>query len=140
MSVPGAGRPAGTDRAAVDPAAEQAGSTDEELSTPATATRRGLRATSRPVLVLLASLTGCADGIYGIGGDAILAPVLIRSPGLRICPATLALTFVTSLGEVIMFTILSIDEGPVAPELAAGIGSILSGYLGPGCSPGYRTS
>ena len=34
-----------------------------------------------------------------------------------------------------MFTILSIDEGPVAPNWPTGIG-ILSGYLGPGCSPG----
>jgi uncharacterized protein len=89
-----------------------------------------------PVLVLLASLTGCAGGIYGIGGGAILAPVLIGSgrPASEVAPAALASTFVTSLGGVITFTILSISEGPVAPNwptgIALGIGGLLGGYLG----------
>ena len=32
-----------------------------------------------PVLVVLAAVVGCVGGIYGIGGGAFLAPVLIGS-------------------------------------------------------------
>jgi len=89
-----------------------------------------------PMLILLASLTGCAGGIYGIGGGAILSPLLIGSgrPASEVAPAALASTFVTSLGGVITFTVLSIDKGPVAPNwptgIALGIGGIAGGYLG----------
>ena len=89
-----------------------------------------------PVLVLLAALTGCAGGIYGIGGGAILSPILIGSgrPASEVAPAALASTFVTSLAGVITFTILSTSEGPVAPNwptgIALGIGGILGGYTG----------
>ena len=89
-----------------------------------------------PVLVVLACLTGCAGGIYGIGGGSILSPILIGSgrPAAEVAPATLASTFVTSLGGVITFTILSISQGPVAPNwptgIALGLGGIIGGYTG----------
>jgi hypothetical protein len=89
-----------------------------------------------PVLIALAAVTGCAGGIYGIGGGAILAPILIGSgrPAAEVAPAALASTFVTSLGGVLTFTLLSIREGPVAPNwptgIALGIGGIAGGYLG----------
>jgi len=89
-----------------------------------------------PVLIFLACLTGCVGGIYGIGGGAILSPILIGSgrPAADVAPAALASTFVTSLGGVITFTILSIHEGPVAPNwptgIALGIGGIVGGYTG----------
>jgi uncharacterized membrane protein YfcA len=89
-----------------------------------------------PVLVFLASLTGCVGGIYGIGGGAILSPILIGSghPASEVAPATLASTFVTSLGGVLTFTILSVRESPVAPNwptgIALGIGGIAGGYTG----------
>jgi uncharacterized protein len=89
-----------------------------------------------PVLVVLACLTGCVGGIYGIGGGSILAPILIGSgrPAAEVAPAALASTFVTSLAGVITFTILSINEGPVAPNwptgIALGIGGIIGGYTG----------
>jgi uncharacterized protein len=89
-----------------------------------------------PVLVVLACLTGCAGGIYGIGGGAILSPILIGSgrPAADVAPATLASTFVTSLGGVITFTILSINKGPAMPDwptgIALGIGGIIGGYIG----------
>jgi len=89
-----------------------------------------------PVLIALAVLTGCAGGIYGIGGGAILAPILIGSgrPAAEVAPAALASTFVTSFGGVLTFTLLSIREGPVAPNwptgIALGIGGIAGGYLG----------
>jgi uncharacterized protein len=89
-----------------------------------------------PVLVVLACLTGCAGGIYGIGGGAILSPILIGSgrPAADVAPATLASTFVTSLGGVITFTILSIGKGQAMPDwptgIALGIGGIIGGYTG----------
>ena len=63
-----------------------------------------------PVLVALAVGVGCVGGIYGIGGGAILAPVLIGS-GQRasvVAPAALASTFVTSVAGVTTFTLLSL--------------------------------
>jgi len=89
-----------------------------------------------PVLIVLAALTGCVGGIYGIGGGAVLAPILIGSgrPAAEVAPAALASTFVTSLGGVLTFTLLSIREGSVAPNwptgIALGIGGIAGGYLG----------
>jgi len=89
-----------------------------------------------PVLVVLACLTGCAGGIYGIGGGAILSPILIGSgrPAADVAPATLASTFVTSLGGVITFTILATGKSPATPDwptgIALGIGGIIGGYIG----------
>ncbi len=89
-----------------------------------------------PALILLAALTGCAGGIYGIGGGAILAPVLLGSgrPASDVAPAALASTFVTSVGGVLTFTLLSIHHGVVAPNwptgIALGIGGLAGGYTG----------
>ncbi len=89
-----------------------------------------------PALVVLACVTGCIGGIYGIGGGAILSPILIGSgrPASEVAPAALASTFVTSLGGVVTFTILSVNQGPVAPNwptgIALGIGGIIGGYTG----------
>jgi uncharacterized protein len=97
---------------------------------------RPARQIPAPVLVILACLTGCVGGIYGIGGGSILSPILIGSgrPAAEVAPAALASTFVTSLGGVVTFTLLSLSEGPVAPDwptgIALGIGGILGGYTG----------
>ena len=97
---------------------------------------RPTRQIPAPALIVLAALTGCAGGIYGIGGGAILSPILIGSgrPASEVAPAALASTFVTSLAGVITFTILSINQGPVAPNwptgIALGIGGIAGGYTG----------
>jgi uncharacterized protein len=90
-----------------------------------------------PVLVVLAVAVGCVGGIYGIGGGAILAPVLIGS-GQRapvVAPAALASTFVTSVAGVTTFTLLSLyHPGAVAPDwstgLALGAGGLAGGYTG----------
>jgi uncharacterized membrane protein YfcA len=103
-------------------------------SDPAQPPRR--RRIPAPVLIALACVTGCAGGIYGIGGGAVLAPVLIGSgrPATEVAPAALASTFVTSLAGVATFTILSIHKGPAAPDwptgIALGIGGIIGGYTG----------
>ena len=64
-------------------------------------------------------------------------------PASEVAPAALASTFVTSLAGVITFTILSISEGPVAPNwptgIALGIGGIPAATPAPGCNPGSRT-
>ena len=90
-----------------------------------------------PVLVVLAAAVGCVGGIYGIGGGSILAPILIGSgrPASEVAPAALASTFVTSVGGVITFTLLSLHQhSPVAPSwptgIALGIGGLAGGYLG----------
>jgi uncharacterized protein len=97
---------------------------------------RSARRIPGPVLVVLAALTGCVGGIYGIGGGSILSPLLIGSgrPAAEVAPAALASTFVTSLGGVITFTILSLSNHPVAPNwptgIALGLGGIIGGYTG----------
>jgi uncharacterized protein len=90
-----------------------------------------------PVLVALACVVGCVGGIYGIGGGAVLAPILIglgRKPA-QVAPAALAATFVTSVGGVVTFTILSLHQHiSVAPDwptgIALGIGGLAGGYTG----------
>jgi len=90
-----------------------------------------------PALASLAVVVGCVGGIYGIGGGAILAPVLIgtgRKPS-EVAPAALAATFVTSAGGVIAFTILSLQQHiSVAPDwptgIALGLGGLAGGYTG----------
>jgi uncharacterized membrane protein YfcA len=97
---------------------------------------RPARQIPAPLLIFLACLTGCVGGLYGIGGGSILSPILIGSgrPASEVAPAALASTFVTSLGGVITFTILSVSAGPVAPNwptgIALGIGGIAGGYTG----------
>src|SRR5580693_10216656 len=58
---------------------------------------RPARQIPAPALIVLAALTGCVGGLYGIGGGSILAPVLIGTgrPAAEVAPAALASTFVT---------------------------------------------
>jgi len=98
---------------------------------------RPVRLIPAPALVVLAAAVGCVGGIYGIGGGALLAPVLIGSGrrAAEVAPATLASTFVTSVAGVITFTILSIHTpGAVAPDwpvgVALGAGGLAGGYTG----------
>ena len=72
------------------------------------------------VLIGLATVTGCVGGIYGIGGGAILSPILIGSgrPAAEVAPAALASTFVTSLGGVLTFHPLVHQPRPGRAELA----------------------
>jgi uncharacterized membrane protein YfcA len=98
---------------------------------------RPARLIPAPVLVVLAAVVGCVGGIYGLGGGAFLAPVLIgtgRRPA-EAAPATLASTLVTSVAGVVTFVILSLHEpGAVSPDfddgLALGIGGLADGYTG----------
>lgn len=98
---------------------------------------RTVRRIPTPVLVVLAVAVGCVGGIYGVGGGAILAPVLLGSgrPASVVAPAALAATFVTSAAGVISFTILAAYRpGAVAPDwptgIALGLGGLAGGYTG----------
>jgi uncharacterized protein len=98
---------------------------------------RRVRRIPVPVLIALSAAVGCVGGIYGIGGGSILAPILIGSgrSAVEVAPAALASTFVTSVGGVITFTILSLHQhGSVAPNwptgIALGIGGLAGGYTG----------
>jgi uncharacterized membrane protein YfcA len=98
---------------------------------------RPVRPIPAPVLLVLSAGVGCVGGIYGIGGGAILAPILIglgRKPA-QVAPAALAATFVTSAGGVITFTLLSLHQHiSVAPDwptgIALGAGGLAGGYTG----------
>jgi hypothetical protein len=73
---------------------------------PAGQTRRAARVIPAPVLITLAATVSGADGIYGIGGGSILAPILIGTgrPHAQVASADLASTFVTSVAGVVTFT------------------------------------
>jgi uncharacterized protein len=94
---------------------------------------RPARTIPAPALVVLAVAVGCVGGIYGIGGGALLAPILIgtgRKPS-EVAPAALASTFVTSAGGVITFTILSLQQHiSVAPDWPTGIALGVGGLAG----------
>lgn len=100
-----------------------------------------------PRLAFVAALFGCVGGIYGIGGGAILAPILIGSgrPPAEVAPATLASTFVTSVAGVATFVVLSTHHhGSIALDwgvgTALGIGGLLGGgYTGARLQPRHRT-
>ena len=98
---------------------------------------RGRWAFPPSVLTVIAAAVGCVGGIYGIGGGAILAPILIGSgrPPAEVAPATLASTFVTSVAGVGTFLVLSTQHhGSIAPDwgvgIALGIGGLVGGYTG----------
>jgi len=107
------------------------------LTRPSRPDSEQVRRIPAPVLIVLSAVVGCVGGIYGIGGGSILAPILIGSGrrAVEVAPAALASTFVTSVGGVITFTILSLHQhGPVAPDwstgIALGIGGLAGGYTG----------
>ncbi len=90
-------------------------------------------------IFILCLAIGIVGGIYGIGGGAILAPVLITVfalPVYTIAGPSLMGTFVTSLASVIFYQIVA----PYYPELSVapnwmlgflyGIGGFIGIYLG----------
>jgi uncharacterized membrane protein YfcA len=93
----------------------------------------------RRAILALALAVGVVGGIYGIGGGAILGPILV---GLgytvfEVAPAALTATFLTSIAGVATFALLSLGSGAdVAPDWALGIGMGAGGlagtYLGAG--------
>ena len=86
---------------------------------------------------LLALLVGTVGGIYGIGGGSILAPILLALgySAYEVAPATLAATFLTSIGGIVTYQVLQITHGgTIAPDWALGAflgaGGFAGSYLG----------
>ncbi|MCX7612761.1 MAG: sulfite exporter TauE/SafE family protein [Caldimicrobium sp.] len=79
-------------------------------------------------LVLTALIIGVIGGIYGIGGGALMAPILLaffRIPPYVFAGATLFGTFLTSLLGVIIFVV-----GGIGPDFFLGSLFGLGGFLG----------
>jgi hypothetical protein len=78
-------------------------------------------------------MVGCVRDIYGIGGGAILAPVLIGSGRARVevALATLASTFVTSVAGVATLLVLATHHhGSTAPDWGVGSALGIGGLFG----------
>jgi uncharacterized membrane protein YfcA len=97
-----------------------------------TPTRRG-----RCGIWSLSLLVGTVGGIYGIGGGSILAPILmvLGYSAFEVAPATLAATFLTSIGGIVTYQVLQATHGgAIAPDWALGAflgaGGFIGSYLG----------
>ncbi len=97
--------------------------------------------TSTPVIFILSVVVGTICGIYGIGGGAVLAPVLVtifRLPIHTIAGAALCGTFFNSIAGVLFYILIapvfSGGEVAVRPDwhlgLMFGIGGSAGIYLG----------
>ncbi|MFH1435240.1 MAG: sulfite exporter TauE/SafE family protein [Pseudomonadota bacterium] len=95
-----------------------------------------------PALLLLSLVIGLVGGIYGIGGGAIIAPLLVtvfRLPIHTVAGAALAGTFFTSVAGVGVYTFLDFADPQsvsTAPDWTLGalfgIGGIAGMYIGAG--------
>jgi uncharacterized membrane protein YfcA len=96
---------------------------------------------SPAVLFAISLVVGLVGGVYGIGGGAIIAPVLVTMMGLPIytvAGATLLGTFVTSIVGVGYFELLSLTPmaagQAVRPDWALGalfgVGGLAGTYVG----------
>ena len=97
---------------------------------------------SVPIITGLCLLVGVIGGIYGIGGGAIIAPVLVTFFGLpvyAVAGAALMGTFITSVAGVLFFQFLALfyPDLTVAPDFLLGtlfgIGGLAGMYCGARC-------
>lgn len=84
-----------------------------------------------------ALVVGTLGGIYGIGGGALLAPLLLAAgmSARQVAPATLTATFVTSIAGIATYVVLQTTHGgEIAPEWVLGawlcVGGFAGSYLG----------
>jgi uncharacterized protein len=93
-------------------------------------------------VLALSFIVGLVGGVYGIGGGAILAPVLVSFYGLPIyvvAGATLMGTFATSVAGVAFYQALApfYPQLSVAPDcllgVLFGVGGMAGMYLGARC-------
>jgi len=86
-------------------------------------------------IITLSFVVGIIGGIYGIGGGAIIAPLLITFFGLpifTIAGATLMGTFVTSIAGVVFYQLIApyYPNQVIAPDWGLGILLGLGGFAG----------
>ena len=91
----------------------------------------------RQLIWVLSLAVGTVGGVYGIGGGSLLAPVLLAAgfSAYEVAPATLAATFLTSIGGIVTYQILQATHGgSIAPDWALGAflgaGGFIGSYLG----------
>jgi len=91
-------------------------------------------------LFALTFVIGVIGGIYGIGGGAIIAPLLIAIFGLpvyTIAGAALLATFLTSIGGVLFYTIAASlyasTDLAIAPDWRLGVLFGIGGFFGMYC-------
>jgi uncharacterized membrane protein YfcA len=94
-------------------------------------------ANTRRWIWLLSLVVGTVGGIYGIGGGSLLAPVLLLAgfSAYEVAPATLAATFLTSIGGIVTYQILQVSHGgAISPDWVLGAflgaGGFAGSYLG----------
>jgi uncharacterized protein len=92
-----------------------------------------------PAISGISFIVGIVGGIYGIGGGAIIAPLLVSFFGLpvyTVAGAALTGTFVTSIAGVLFYQVISAFYSgiPVSPDWMLGfffgIGGFIGMYLG----------
>ncbi len=84
----------------------------------------------------LSLLVGTVGGIYGIGGGSLLAPILLIMgfSAYEVAPATLAATFLTSIGGIATYQVLQITHGgAIAPDWGLGACLGAGGFVGSYC-------
>jgi uncharacterized protein len=86
-------------------------------------------------LPALCFCVGVVGGLYGIGGGAVLAPLLVAGGRAvhRVAPAALATTLATSVAGVVLFDLIALAEpGPntIGPDWALGVSMGLGGLAG----------
>jgi uncharacterized membrane protein YfcA len=94
-------------------------------------------ARTRRSIWLLSVVVGTVGGIYGIGGGSLLAPILLAAgfSAYEVAPATLAATFLTSIGGIVTYQVLQLSHGgAISPDWALGAflgaGGFAGSYLG----------
>jgi uncharacterized protein len=93
-------------------------------------------ASMRRWIWLLSLVVGIVGGIYGIGGGSLLAPVLLLAgfSAYEVAPATLTVTFLTSIGGIITYQILQVSHGgAIAPDWVLGAFLGAGGFAGSYC-------
>ncbi|MDR2161480.1 MAG: sulfite exporter TauE/SafE family protein [Desulfovibrio sp.] len=91
---------------------------------------------SAPGLFCLCFGVGVAGGAYGIGGGAIIAPILVsvfRLPVHTLAGSTLLGNFLTSLSALFFFLVLDQFHPGTAPDWPLGLLFGLGGFLGIYC-------
>ena len=94
-------------------------------------------------IVTLSFVVGIIGGIYGIGGGAIIAPLLVTFFGLpifTIAGATLMGTFVTSIAGVVFYQLIApfYPNQVIAPDWGLGILFGLGGAAGIYCGARFQ--
>ena len=92
-----------------------------------------VRSLPRGAIWAAALVVGTVGGIYGIGGGALLAPLLLAAgmSARKVAPATLTATFVTSVAGIATYALLQVQHGgQIAPDWALGAWLCAGGFCG----------